>query len=89
MPQQGLEFFVEDGFKLLGIATGLLYFSRTALAQIQDLIDEARFAEAIGHLGTKAGDAAWNPIPEETDKPLDTMTADSKATSRHREHAGI
>lgn len=39
LPQKGLEFIVEDGFKLFGIVTWFIFFIRTCFIQIQDVVN--------------------------------------------------
>jgi len=38
LPQKGLEYLVEDGFKLFGIVTWFIYFIRTCFIQIQEAV---------------------------------------------------
>lgn len=38
LPQRGIEFLVEDGFKLFGIVTWLIFFTRTCFTQTQKIV---------------------------------------------------
>ncbi len=39
LPQEGIEFLVEDGFKLFGIVTWFIFFIRTCFVQTQQIMD--------------------------------------------------